>query len=167
MRSLRCVDALRCLGAAAALRAGDDDQEGAPTTAPTTAPQTVRETVTLPGTTIVETVTTAPEEEEPPPATTTAEEPPPSASAPELNDQGVRLMQQGRYDDALPLLEQAVAGLSGSGQTAEAYASYNLAFTRRALGRCDGVIDLLNRSEQVQGERKEITRLRSETEKAC
>ena len=149
---------------AAALLAGDDDEKAAGSTAA----QTVRETVTLPGTTIVETVTTAPEEE-PPPATTatTAEEPPPSASASQLNDQGFQLMQQGRYDEALPLLEQAVAGLSGSGETAEAYASYNLAFTRRALGRCDGVIDLLNRSEQVQGERKEITRLRRETERTC
>ena len=148
---------------AAALLAGDDDKE----TVGTTAAQTVRETVTLPGTTIVETVTTAPEEEEPPPPTTAAEQPPPAASASQLNDEGFRLMQEGRYDEALPLLEQAVAGLSGSGQTAEAYASYNLAFTRRALGQCDGVIDLLNRSEQVQGERKEITRLRRETEKAC
>ena len=158
---------------AATLLAGDDDKETAGTTtaARTTAPpppETVRETVTLPGTTVVQTVTTAPEEEPPPPTTTAAEqEPPPSGSPSQLNDEGFRLMQQGRYDEALPLLEQAVAGLSGSGSTAEAYASYNLAFTRRALGQCDGVIDLLNRSEQVQGERKEITRLRRETEKAC
>jgi eukaryotic-like serine/threonine-protein kinase len=148
---------------AAALLAGDDDKKSSRTTAA----QTVRETVTQPGTTIVETVTTAAEEEPEPPPTTTAEPAPTSASGSELNDQGFQLMRQGRYDEALPLLEQAVAGLSGSGETAEAYASYNLAFTRRALGRCDGVIDLLNRSEQVQGERKEITRLRRETEKAC
>jgi eukaryotic-like serine/threonine-protein kinase len=147
---------------AAALLAGrDGEQEAA-----TTAPQTIRETVTLPGTTVVETVTTAPEEEQPPP-TTTAEEPAPSTDPAALNDQGYQLMQAGRYEEALPLLEQAVAGLSGSGSTAEAYASYNLAFTRRALGRCDGVVELLNRSEQVQGERKEITRLRKESEKAC
>jgi hypothetical protein len=123
--------------------------------------------VTLPGTTVVQTVTTAPEEEPPPPTTTAAEEPTPSGSPSQLNDEGFRLMQQGRHDEALPLLEQAVSGLSGSGSTAEAYASYNLAFTRRALGQCDGVIDLLNRSEQVQGARKEITRLRREAEKAC
>ena len=43
-------------------------------------------------------------------------------------------MRAGDYAGALPLLEQAVAGLSGSGETAEAYASYNLAFTRLALG---------------------------------
>ena len=44
-------------------------------------------------------------------------------------------MQAGRYEEALPLLEQAVAGLAGTGELAEAYASYNLAFTRRALGQ--------------------------------
>jgi tetratricopeptide (TPR) repeat protein len=150
---------------AAALLAGrDDDRE----TQETTAPQTVRETVTLPGTTVVETVTTA-AEKEPEPTTSVEEddEPTPPAGAAELNDQGFQLMQEGRYEEALPLLEQAVAGLSGSGDIAEAYASYNLAFTRRALGRCDGVLELLDRSEQVQGERKEITRLRKETEKAC
>lgn len=142
---------------AAALLAGDDDEKAAATTAP----QTVKETVTLPGTTVVQTVTTAPE---PPPTTA---EGPPEDSPSTLNDRGFELMQAGRYDEALPLLEQAVAGLSGSGELAEAYASYNLAFTRRALGRCDGVVDLLNRSEQVQGERKEISKLRKETEKAC
>ena len=146
---------------AATLLARDDGRESAGTTAP---PRTVQETVTLPGTTVVQTVTTAPE---PPPATTTAEEEQPAQSPSELNDRGFELMQAGRYEEALPLLEQAVAGLSGSGDLAEAYASYNLAFTRRALGQCEGVAELLDRSEQVQGRRKEISRLRKETEKAC
>ena len=123
---------------------------------------TVWTTVTLPGTTVVQTVTTAPTQ----PATTTAAAPA-SSSPSELNDQGFELMRAGRYEAALPLLEQAVAGLAGSGELAEAYASYNLAFTRRALGQCDGVVDLLNRSEQVQGERKEISKLRKEAERSC
>ena len=76
-------------------------------------------------------------------------------------------MQAGRYEEALPLFEQSVAGLSGSGELVEAYASYNLAFTRRALGQCDGVVELLDRSQQVQGKRKEITRLRREVERSC
>ena len=76
-------------------------------------------------------------------------------------------MQAGRYEEALPLLEQAVAGLSGSDETAEAYASYNLAFTRLTLGQCEGVVELLDRSEQVQGQRKEISRLRKEAERSC
>ena len=148
--------------AAALLAGGDDEPEATPTTQ-----QTVKETVTLPGTTVVETVTTAPAPTTP---TTTAEPttaPPPAESPAALNDRGFELMRAGRYEEALPLLEQAVAGLAGSGELAEAYASYNLAFTRRALGRCDGVAELLDRSEQVQGERKEITRLRKETERSC
>ena len=76
-------------------------------------------------------------------------------------------MQAGDYESALPLLEQAVAALAGSGSLTEAYASYNLAYTRRALGQCEGVLELLDRSEQVQGERKEIDQLRKETERAC
>ncbi len=148
---------------AATLLAGDDDEK----TAATTAPQTVKETVTLPGTTVVQTVTTAPEPAPTTAPTTTEPEGPPEDSPSALNDRGFELLQAGRYDEALPLLEQAVAGLSGSGELAEAYASYNLAFTRRALGRCDGVAELLDRSEQVQGERKEISRLRKETERAC
>jgi tRNA A-37 threonylcarbamoyl transferase component Bud32/tetratricopeptide (TPR) repeat protein len=143
--------------AAALLARGDGETTSA------TAPRTVKETVTLPGTTVVQTVTTAPE---PPPATTTAAEPP-AQSPSDLNDQGFELMQAGRYEEALPLLEQAVAGLAGTGELAEAYASYNLAFTRRSLGQCDGVVDLLDRSEEIQGKRKEISRLRKDAEKAC
>jgi eukaryotic-like serine/threonine-protein kinase len=150
--------------AAALLAGGEDEQKQA---APP-APKTVKETVTLPGTTVVETVTT---QSAPTTAPTTAEpeqeQPQPSRSPSDLNDQGFELMQQTRYEEALPLLEQAVAGLNGSGDLAEAYAAYNLAFTRSALGRCDGVVELLNRSEQVQGERKEISRLRKDTEKRC
>ena len=157
--------------AAALLARNDGGGETAGTTAPPrTVQQTVQETITLPGTTVVQTVTTAPE---PPPtttattATTAPEEEPPSGSPSQLNDQGFRLMRAGRYEEALPLLEQSVAGLAGSGALAEAYASYNLAFTRRALGQCEGVYELLDRSQQVQGERKEITRLRRETERSC
>jgi hypothetical protein len=76
-------------------------------------------------------------------------------------------MQAGDYQRALPLLERAVEGLAGSGELAEAYASYNLAFTRFTLGSCDGVLDLLARSEEVQGERKEIDRLRRDAERSC
>jgi eukaryotic-like serine/threonine-protein kinase len=84
-----------------------------------------------------------------------------------LNDAGFELMREGEFDEALPLLEQAVADLAGSGTLAEAYASYNLAFTRFALGRCDGVLELLDRSEAVQGRRPEIDRLRRDAERNC
>ena len=76
-------------------------------------------------------------------------------------------MQSGNLTSALPLLEQSVAALAGSGSLAEAYASYNLAFTRFALGSCDGILPLLDRSESVQGKRKEIDRLRRAAEREC
>ena len=88
-------------------------------------------------------------------------------SGAELNDQGFALLQQGDAERALPLLESAVSKLEGSTTLAEAYASYNLAVARFALGRCDGVLELLDRSEDVQGERKEIDRLRRQAEKRC
>jgi predicted Ser/Thr protein kinase len=142
-------------------------EDGTETTA--SAPRTVRETVTEQGVTVVKTVTTA----EPAPTTQPATTQPATTTAPatgspsELGDQGFELMKAGDYGGALPLLEQAVEGLSGSGELAEAYAAYNLAFTRLALGQCEGVLDLLDRSQQVQGKRKEITRLRREAERSC
>lgn len=102
--------------------------------------------------------------------TTSASTPPPPAagqSGAVLNDAGYAKMRAGDYTGALPLLERAVQQLQGTGSLDEAYASYNLAFTRFALGNCDGVLDLLNRSESVQGRRKEIDRLRHSAEKRC
>jgi hypothetical protein len=71
------------------------------------------------------------------------------------------------FEGALPILEGAYGTLAGSGTTAEAYTAYNLAFTRFALGSCHDVVALLDRSESIQGERKEISRLRKRAEKSC
>jgi hypothetical protein len=84
-----------------------------------------------------------------------------------LNDRGFGLLQAGDARGALPVLESAVADLQGSSSITEAYASYNLAVARFANGRCDGVVELLDRSQEIQGERKEIDRLRKQVEKRC
>jgi predicted Ser/Thr protein kinase len=120
--------------------------------------RTVVTTVTGPGTTVRQTVTTAP------PTTSPA---PSGSSGTALNDAGFAKMRAGDYAGALPLLEQAVQKLSGTGSTSEAYADYNLAYTRRALGQCTDVLALLDRSQTVQGHRKEIDHLRKEAQKRC
>jgi predicted Ser/Thr protein kinase len=107
---------------------------------------------------------------EKPVTVTTSAAPPPAGAGQDgtsLNDAGYAKMQAGDYAGALPLLEQAVQKLQGTGSLTEAYASYNLAFTRFQLGNCDGVLDLLDRSESIQGHRKEIDRLRKDAEKTC
>jgi eukaryotic-like serine/threonine-protein kinase len=149
--------ALAGAGAAAALAlsaAGDDP------------PRTVVVTQTAPGTTQVQTVTV-----ESPPA---GEPPPPPAaptrsfsSAAAANDQAYQMMLNEDFEGALPILEDAYGALAGSGTTAEAYTAYNLALTRFALGSCQDVLPLLDRSVSIQGERKEISRLRHRAEKLC
>ena len=128
-------------------------------------PVTVVRTVTAPGQTVEQTVTAS----APPPPTTAS--PPTNSSAPasgsELASEGYAKMQAGDFNGALPLLEQAVQRLNGSNSLGEAYADYNLAYTRFALGQCTDVIALLDQSEQIQGRRVEIDKLRRDAQKTC
>ena len=107
------------------------------------------------------------------PVTVTSSANPPTPAAPAspsgaaLNNAGFSKMQAGDYAGALPLLERAVQKLQGTGSLAEAYADYNLAFTRFQLGNCDGVLELLDRSESIQGQRAEIDRLRQQAQDGC
>jgi hypothetical protein len=86
-----------------------------------------------------------------------------------LGNQGFELQEAGDYAAALPFLRRAVVTLNGSGLLAEAYASYNLAFSRFAAdpNRCDGVMGLLDRSERIQGHRDQIDELRRQWEQRC
>ena len=88
-------------------------------------------------------------------------------SGADLNRAGYARMQAGDYVGALPLLRRAVLALSGSGKITEAYASYNLAYSRFAVGRCNGILGLLARSEEIQGSRSEIDTLRRRWEERC
>jgi predicted Ser/Thr protein kinase len=129
--------------------------------------RTVVHTVTARGTTVRETVTTAPA---PPPTTTpptTTSTPAAGGSGTSLNDAGYAKMQAGDFAGALPLLEQAVAKLSGTGSLTEAYADYNLAYTRLKLGQCTDVLALLENSKRIQGHRSEIDSLQKDARKSC
>ena len=96
---------------------------------------------------------------------TTAAEPDVDGAA--LNRDGFARMQAGAFAGALPLLRGAVLALNGSNTLDEAYASYNLAFSRFAVGRCGGVVGLLDRSERIQGRRSEIDELRRQWAARC
>ena len=124
---------------------------------------TIVRTVTGPGQTVQQTVT-APT---PTPPTTTASTTASGSSGIALNAAGYDRMKAGDYHGALPLLQQAVAKLQGTGSTTEAYADYNLALTEFALGQCADVVQLLDASQQIQGHRPEIDKLRHEAQKSC
>ncbi len=133
-------------------------------------PQTVVRTVTTPaqGTTIQQTVTeTQTAQTQTAQTQSTAPPAPPGQSGAALNDAGYAKMRAGDLQGALPLLEQAVGKLQGSGELAEAYASYNLAYTRFGLGRCDGVLDLLDRAQAIEGDLGPIQSLRAHARHRC
>ena len=88
-------------------------------------------------------------------------------SAAAANDSAYEMMLNEDFETALPLLEGAYERLTGSATKAEAFTAYNLAFTRFALGSCQDVLPLLDRSEAIQGERREISRLRHRAERSC
>jgi serine/threonine protein kinase len=98
---------------------------------------------------------------------TTAAEPEVDGAA--LNREGYARMQAGDFAGALPLLREAVLALKDSNTLDEAYASYNLAYSRFVVdtSRCDGILGLLDRSERIQGHRSEIDELRRQWEERC
>jgi tRNA A-37 threonylcarbamoyl transferase component Bud32 len=151
-------------GVAAALVArGDDGQT--PAASPELQTVTRQITVEQQPTTVVQTITDAPTETEPLPA------PPGQLSVEEaaaLNDQAFGLMQDGEWEQALPLLEEAVKGLKNTYSDDfryEAYAEYNLGRTLAELGDCKQARHHLDRSEKLQGERTEIDQARALCEK--
>ena len=66
-------------------------------------------------------------------------------------------MRQGDYPGALPLLQQAVQKLQGTGPADpyEGYANYNLGYTLYRLGRCSEAVTYLRRAEHLEPDRNE------------
>jgi len=117
-------------------------------------------TRTLPGTTVRRTVTE--------PSTSAPQPPPPPPSPTDgvaLTDEATRLLRAGDDTGAERAARQALAALAGSGQLYEAYAEYDLGSALAALGRCDEALEHLDRSQEIQGHRKEIDKVRKECKK--
>ena len=142
---------LTIVGVGAALLVFRDDPPSA--AAPeTTAPTQPTTTAPPPTTTVGQ--TTAPAQPSPAPANAVSVE-----QAADLNDEAFALMQDGRWEEALPLLERAVPALRGTYSDDfryEAYAEYNLGRTLVELGRCDDAVPHLERSRDLQGNHPEI-----------
>jgi serine/threonine-protein kinase len=145
------VLALVGAGIAYALTRGDSSSAPAPVRI-----ETRVKTVTSRAQTVVSTVVTT----APPPTTTAA---PTTAAAPgaggdpvQENDRAYALMNEGRFDEALPLLQDAQQQLDGQGGLAEAYTDYNLGYTLVQLGRCADALPYLERSWQLQPGRREV-----------
>jgi len=109
-------------------------------------PRTV--TITHPASTVETTVTSS--TTTPPPTTASS-----SLGGSALNDAGYSKMQAGDYTGALPLLQQAVAKLSGVGYPYEAYATYNLGYTLLQLGRCSQAVPYLQQAAKLEPQRHE------------
>ncbi|HEX7254392.1 MAG TPA: serine/threonine-protein kinase [Gaiellaceae bacterium] len=112
-------------------------------------------------TTVRETVTTAPATTTQPTTATTATTAPSDESGEELTDRATGLLRQGRWAEAEAVARQALAKLDGSGELYEAYANYNLGRALVEQDRCDEALPHLDRSEQIQGSRREIREARA------
>ena len=143
---------------------GDDEEPQSRTVEPQTRTVVETQVTTEAGqpTTVRETVTTAPATTSEP--TTSAAPPPPpppsDASGEALTDQATALLRQGRWAEAEAVARQALAKLEGSGELYEAYALYDLGRALVEQGRCDEALPYLDRSEQIQGSRREIRQAR-------
>jgi eukaryotic-like serine/threonine-protein kinase len=128
------------------------------TTSPPAKPAKKHTTTTAHATTAAQTTAPTTTTTAPPPTTTAATAQPAAVGPHTLNNQAWSLMQQGRYDEALPMLEKAVPLLAGVGPTdpAEGYANYNLGYTLLQLGRCSEGQPYLEHAQALEPDRKEV-----------
>jgi eukaryotic-like serine/threonine-protein kinase len=146
---------------------GDEPTRGA---AGTTTPRADR-TATAPDTGARTPTAPAPAATATQPAPATATQPPATAApapAPsdgrspiQLNDAGYALSQQGRYTEAVPLLQRAVDQFRAQRRTSElpyAYALYNLAYALARTGREADAVPLLQERLRVSANQRGIVR---------
>ena len=145
----------------AAALAGSGDENGS------SAPSVVTQISTSEGERVTVTETTEPPPPPPPPPPSTAAEPPPPSPPPtgqtgsQLTDRATGLMRQGRFAEALPIAQQALQKLRGTGQLYEAYANYNVGRSLIELGRCEEGLPYIDASEELQGSRAEFRQARA------
>jgi eukaryotic-like serine/threonine-protein kinase len=90
-----------------------------------------------------------PEQSNSAPPETGGAQAPAATSGAELNDLGYSLIQQGRYDEAIPVLQRAVSSLQGSGGLTYAYALFNLGHALRLAGRPEEAIPYLEQRLRI------------------
>ena len=81
------------------------------------------------------------------------------ADGAELNEEGFELMQAGRYEEAIPILERAVAAFpEGTTDLDYAYALYNLGRSLRLAERPEEAVPILERRLQIPNQTATVRR---------
>jgi serine/threonine protein kinase len=131
-------------------RARTDRTEAAPAPAPQPAPEAQEPAEPAPEADPPAEETPAPAEETPAPA---------QSDAASLNDRGFALMNQGRYDEAIPLLQRAVDSYPpGTTDLGYAYALFNLGHSLRLAGRPAEAVPFLERRLEIPNQRGTVKR---------
>jgi tetratricopeptide (TPR) repeat protein len=82
-----------------------------------------------------------------------------AARGAQLNSQGYALMNQGRYEEAIPVLERAVESFpKGTTDLEYAYALYNLGRSLRLAGRADEAVPILERRLRIPNQTGQVRR---------
>jgi len=94
--------------------------------------------------------------------------PTPAASGPDLNTQGFELMQQGRFEEAVPILQQAVATWPEDSRDIEyAYALFNLGKSLTEAGNPAAAIPYLEKRLTFEDQRKTVEKELRRAQKAA
>jgi hypothetical protein len=91
--------------------------------------------------------------------------PDPGADGLALNDQGYALIQAGSPDEAIPVLEGAVAALEGTGGLDYAYALFNLGNALRLAGRPAEAIAILEQRLEIPNQQSVVAAELKQAEK--